>query len=97
VHEVRVVTVPPAVNEPATHVAQLLAPAALYLESAPHCACVLLPSHDEPGGHAVHEVRVVKLPPAVNEPAAHVAQLLATAVLYLASAPHAEHKLPPLK
>ena len=64
--------VPPAVDEPTAHVAQLLAPAALNLESAPHCVCMLLPSHDEPAGHALHEVRVVVVPPAVNEPAAHV-------------------------
>ena len=38
--------VPPAVDEPAAHVVQLLAPAALYLESAPHGVCVLLPSHE---------------------------------------------------
>ena len=71
---------PLAVDEPAAHVAQLLAPAALYLESPPHaehkllplaakrpavhCVCVLLPSHDEPAGHAAHEVRVVAVPPA---------------------------------
>ena len=46
VHEVRVVAVPPAVDEPTAHVAQLLAPAALNLESAPHCVCMLLPSHE---------------------------------------------------
>ena len=38
--------VPPAVDEPIAHVAQLLSPAALNLESAPHCVCVLLPSHE---------------------------------------------------
>ena len=45
-HEVRVLAEPPAEDEPAAHVVQLLAPAALYLESAPHCVCVLLPSHE---------------------------------------------------
>jgi hypothetical protein len=43
---VRVEAVPPAVNEPASHVAQLLASAALTMESAPHCVCMLLPSHE---------------------------------------------------
>jgi hypothetical protein len=94
-HEVRVVAVPPAVNEPAAQVAQLLAPAALCLASAPQAVCTLLPSHDEPALHAEHEVRVVAVPPAVNEPAAHVAQLLAPAALCLAPTPHAKHELLP--
>ena len=45
-HEVRVLAEPPAEDEPTAHVVQLLAPAALNLESAPHCVCVLLPSHE---------------------------------------------------
>ena len=36
--------VPPAVDEPTAHVAQLLAPAARYWESPPHGVCMLLPS-----------------------------------------------------
>jgi hypothetical protein len=52
--------------------------------------CVLVPSHDEPAGHAVHEVRVVEVPPAVREPAPQVAQLLAKLALNLVSVPHAE-------
>jgi hypothetical protein len=87
-HEVRVVVVPPAVNEPTAHVAQVLTPVALYLESAPHFVCVLVPSHEDPAGHAAHEVRVVVVPPAVNEPTAHVAQVLTPVALYLESAPH---------
>jgi hypothetical protein len=79
-HEVRVADVPPAVNEPGAHVAQLLAPASLYM-AAPQAVSALLPSHDEPPGHAEHEVRVADVPPAVNEPGAHVAQLLAPALL----------------
>ena len=43
-----------------------------------------------------HEVRVLAEPPAEDEPAAHVVQLLAPAVLYLESAPHAEHVRLPL-
>ena len=90
-HDVRVVDVPPAVNEPTAHVLQRLAFPALYLVSAPHAehvllppaakrpvphgVCTLLPSHHEPAVHALHELRVVDVPPAVNEPAVHVKQL----------------------
>jgi hypothetical protein len=76
-HEVRVRLSPPGVKEPAAHVLQLLAPASLYMASVPQAVSALLPSHDEPLEHAEHEVRVVAVPPAVNEPATHVAQLLA--------------------
>jgi hypothetical protein len=43
---VRVLGVPPAVDDPAPHVLQVLAPVSLYLVSAPHGASVLLPLHE---------------------------------------------------
>ena len=46
--------VPPAVDEPAAHVAQLLAPAALNLESPPHAEHALLPlAAKRPAPHGV--------------------------------------------
>jgi hypothetical protein len=88
---VRVVDVPPDVSEPAPHVLQVLAPAALCAVSAPQAVCVLLPSQAEPAGHAVHDVRVFDVPPDVSEPALHVLQLLALAALCAVSLPQAEH------
>jgi len=61
-----------------------------------HGVFVLVPSHFEPAGHAAHEVRALVVPPDVNEPAAHVAQLLAPVALCLFSAPHGEHAPSPL-
>jgi hypothetical protein len=52
--------------------------------------------HSWPAGHAAHEVRALVVPPDVNEPAAHVAQLLASAALYLESPPQSEHMPSPL-
>jgi hypothetical protein len=94
-HVMRVFVVPPAVKEPAVHVLQLRAPAALYLVSLPHGVCTLEPSHEEPALHALHDVRVLAVPPAVKAPAAHVLQLPAPALLNLVSSPHAEHALLP--
>ena len=94
-HEARVVQLPPAVKEPAPHVLQLVDPVPLYLLSLPHGVCTLLPSHTSPAGHASHEMRVVDVPPAVNEPAVHVLQLAAPAVLNLVSPPHGVCTLEP--
>jgi hypothetical protein len=53
---VRVLDVPPSVNEPVPHVLQLLEPAtALYLLLAPHGVFVPVPAHFEPAGQAEHE------------------------------------------
>ena len=45
-HEVRVVDVPPAVEEPGGHTLQLLAPLVLNLSSEPQAVRTLLPSHE---------------------------------------------------
>jgi hypothetical protein len=92
---VRVIAVPPAVDDPEPHVAQLLAPLALNLESPPHGVCVLPPSHEWPASHLAHEVRLVDVPPAVKFPEPHVAQLLAPLALNLESPPHGVCVLPP--
>jgi hypothetical protein len=63
--------------------------------SAPQAVCTLLPSQDDPAGHAEHEVRVLGVPPAVKEPEGQRAQMLAPAALYSASAPQAVRALPP--
>ena len=95
-HEVRVVDVPPAVEEPGGHTLQLLAPLLLNLSSEPQAVRTLLPSHEwKPAGHAEHDVRVVDVPPEVEEPAGHVLQLLAPAALNLSSAPHGTWTLLP--
>ena len=94
-HDVRVFAVPPAVKEPAVHVLQLRAPAALYLVSLPHGVCTLEPSHEDPALHALHDARVFAVPPAVNEPAVHVLQPLALEVLNFVSTPHGVRALVP--
>ena len=97
-HAVRVVAVPPSVKEPAGHVVQLAAFAALYSSSAPHAALTLVPSHEwYPAGHSEHEVRSwpLLLPPPVYEPVRHVLQVLAPTVLYMLSAPHTGLVPPP--
>ena len=56
---------------------------------------VLVPSHAEPMGHSLQAVRfVVDVPPEVNQPAPHTAQLAAWFALHMSSAPHS--KQPPL-
>ena len=69
------------------HPVHELIPAAAYLPAV-HTALVLLPLHEWPAGHALHEARVVQLPPAVKEPAPHVLQLVDPVPLYLLSLPH---------
>ena len=95
-HAVRVAAVPPVVKDPAGHVVQLPAFAALYLSSAPHAVLALPPGQWYPAGHSVHAVRVAAVPPVVKEPAGHVVQLAAFAALYRLSPAHAASMWPPL-
>ena len=96
-HAVRVAAaVPPVVKEPAGHVVQLSAFAALYLSSAPHAVLALPPGQWYPAGHGVHVVRVLLPPPSVYEPWGHVSQMLLPAALYRLSALHAASMWPPL-
>ena len=81
-HAVRVAASPPVVKEPAGHVVQLVASAALYLSSAPHAVLALPPGQWYPAGHGVHVVRVLLSPPPVYEPGGHVSQMLLPAALY---------------
>ena len=58
----------------------------------PHLAVVLDPSEQKlPAGHAPHDVRVVVVPPLVNEPTGQVPQMLAPASAYSLSDPHGSH------
>jgi hypothetical protein len=92
---------PTTTAEPSARVATLLA--ASWLDPAATCvdagACVLLPSHTKPAVQAEHDVRVLAVPPAVDERAPHVLQLLAPGLLNVVSVPHAAHTeawVPPL-
>ena len=67
-HPVRVVKVPPTVNEPGGHVRQLAAPASLHAMSAPHSVQLAAIAADHvPARHGVHE----RAPPEALVPATH--------------------------
>ena len=55
---------------------------------ASHSVMTLVPSHAEPMGHSRQPLRVVLLPPVVNEPGGHWSQRSASSALYVSSAPH---------
>ena len=101
---------PPAVNNPAEHVLQPEAPTSAYLLSVPHeihlapapaylpaahGTTVLEPSHGVPDLHSSQLVRVVDVPPDVDEPTGHNRQLAAPANEYLLSSPHERHVAEP--
>ena len=105
-HVVRVfASVPPEVNDPATHDLQDAAPFPLYFLSllhfvhedlplpenvpAPHCGFAELPLQRWPAGQMPQSERVVVAPPDVKESGLHVLQAAAPAALYFVSAPHA--------
>ena len=52
----------------------------------------LVPSHAEPAGHSTQLVRVVAVPPDVNEPTGHGLQRLALFALQKLSSPHCSHR-----
>ena len=61
-----------------------------------HTVCTLVPSHEYPAGHASQLVRVVLLPPDVNDPVVQMLQLLEpAALLYWSSPPQVMHSLEP--
>ena len=102
-----VIPSPPVVHEPAGHALQLLAPASLYRLSLPHseqllapaaaaypashCSMMLVPLHSFPARQAVQAVRVVFVPPEVNQPARQIEQFSALLSLHALSAPHSVH------
>ena len=59
-----------------------------------HVSTALVPLHADPAEHRVQLVRVVLVPPDVNEPAVHSSQLAAWFALHRLSAPHSTQ--PPL-
>ena len=63
------------------------------LETAPQGSTALVPLHADPAGHGVQLVRVMPVPPEVNEPAGHVSQVAASFELHRLSAPQASHPL----
>ena len=112
-HVVRVfASVPPEVNDPATHDLQDAAPFPLYFlsllhfvhedlplpENVPalHCGFDELPLQRLPAGHTVHAVRLLAEPPEVNEPDLHVLQDAAPLPLYFLSLLHFVHEDLPL-
>ena len=110
--DTRVWVVPPAVCDPAAHVAQDAAPTPEYFVStpqstqlaapptlyvpAPHDVTLLVPSHTLPAVHTVHAVRVPEVPPDVDDPDAQVVHTDAPAADHSESLPHPAHVLPPL-
>ena len=79
---------------PARHGEQDDAPCSAYVPAS-HIVLVLVPSHDDPAGHASQLVRVVLLPPDEKKPPGHVLQLVAPASLYFLSLLHGVHTLAP--
>ena len=69
-----------------------LAPPVLYFPAG-HSLLTLVPSHVDPAGHEVQLVRVVLVPPQVNEPTVHGSQVEAWFALHKSSAPQASHPL----
>ena len=65
---------------PARHGEQDDALPAAYVPSL-HGVCTLVPSHEYPSEHLLQLVRVVVVPPDVNDPAGHVLHALAPATL----------------
>ena len=70
-----------------------LAPPVLYFPAG-HSLLTLVPSHVDPAGHEVQLVRVVLVPPEVNEPTVHGSQVVAWFALHKSSAPQTSQ--PPL-
>ena len=62
---------------PAGHAVQLDAPSSAEYVPAAHGVFALVPSQCEPAGQAVQLVRVVGVPPDVNEPSGHASQRVA--------------------
>ena len=59
---------------------------------AGHGDFLLLPSHEYPAGHTLHNVRVVAVPPDVIDPAGQTTHSMELALFeYWLSYPHAEH------
>ena len=73
---------------PASHAVQLDAPGSDEYVPAVHGSATLVPSHAEPAGHSVQLVRVVFVPPDVNELGGHTEQLVALFALQRLSVPH---------
>ena len=55
---------------------------------AEHSVWLLVPSHENPAGQSLQLVRVVSVPPDVNEPRGHTVQFGAVCSLHMLSAPH---------
>ena len=74
-------------NLPRSHGSQTLA---LPIENVPggHGVLTLVPSHMNPAGQTLQAVRVVMVPPDVNELGGHVRQVAAPFSLHSSSAPH---------
>ena len=62
---------------PASHAMHSEAPAAEEYEPAAQGSTTLVPSHAEPAGHRLQLVRVVLVPPEVNQPTVQTSQLVA--------------------
>ena len=62
---------------PASHAVQFDAPGSAENVPAGHSWTMLVPLHAEPAGHTMQVVRVLFVPPEVNEPAGHTRQLAA--------------------
>ena len=62
---------------PASHGVQLLAPKLAEYVPAAHSSTTLVPSHAEPAGQVEQLVRVISLPPEVNQPSGHTEQFAA--------------------
>ena len=60
---------------PSSHVAQVDAPGSTENVPAAHSSMMLVPLHADPAGHRAQLVRVVFVPPEVNDPNGHVSQL----------------------
>ena len=73
---------------PSAHFVQLDAPVSDENVPAAHSSMMLVPLHDEPAGHSEQLVRVVNVPPDVNEPTGQTWQCAALFELHSLSTPH---------
>jgi hypothetical protein len=103
----RLLAAPPLVNEPVAHALHVSAPSADHFFSSPqgrHPAVPAaeyvppeqvptddVPSQSRPTLHGVHVVRVVLVPPDVDDVAAQTEQEAAAGAEYFPSSPHAVH------
>ena len=79
---------------PAAHGSQRDAPGSAENVPAAHSSTTLVPLHAEPAGHRAQLVRVVLVPPDVNEPGGHGSHSKALFELKRSSEPHTSQ--PPL-